>query len=206
MCVICIINLIILAVAHSIVKRDETKLPFGTRILSVFISGFSLLLIVTALAKMFMYIKSYGLSFLRLGTSIFMVFLFVVFIAMIIKVFKESFLHIRVMIGAACIIMAITAIIEPHAVISAYNTYAYESGMHQNIDIYYLHYDCGDYATASLIKLAESENALIANEAKNFLSQRHSENYGDTRYKDTLGGFTVSEWLAENQLNDYFTK
>ncbi|MBE6679926.1 MAG: DUF4173 domain-containing protein [Ruminococcaceae bacterium] len=202
MCVICIINFAIIAISMAITARNENgELPFATRLLSVFISGFSIFLVIVAIAKMFMYIRNYGLTFLRLGTSIFMLLLFVVFAAMIIKTFKPQFLHIRVIVAAACIIMGITAIFEPYAVIASYNTYAYESGMHDSIDLWYLQYECGAYGLPKMIELTEDDNVYVADKAKEYLEHfRVRENYtGKIDWRE----FSVSNYIARQKLAEY---
>lgn len=204
MCVICVINFMLIAITMAKTSRDEKgELPFLSRLLSVFISGFSIFLVVVAIAKMFMYIQNYGLTFLRLGTSIFMLFLFVVFTAIIVKIFKPRFAHIRTMIAAACIIMGITSIFEPYAVIASFNTYAYESGMHDSIDVWYLHYSCGDYGVPELVKLADDDNVYVADKAKDYLDNpRTRVNYsGEFDWRE----FSVSNHIARQKLAEYKT-
>lgn len=202
MCIICVINFAIIAVSMAKTARNEKgELSFTTRLLSVFISGFSIFLVIVAIAKMFMYIQNYGLTFYRLGPSIFMLFLFVVFSAIIIKIYKPQFAHIRTMIAAACIIMGITAIFEPYAVIASFNTYAYESGMHDSIDTWYLHYECGDYGMLKLIKLSEDDNVYVADKAKDYLDAPFviREYIGETDWRS----FSVSNHIARKALAEY---
>ncbi|MBQ4557370.1 MAG: DUF4173 domain-containing protein [Clostridia bacterium] len=206
MCLICVINLAILAISHACVKRDGENLTFMTRLLSVFISGFSIFLVFAAIAKMFMYIQSYGLTFLRLGTSLFMLFMFVVFVAMIIKTFKIEFRHIRVMIVAACIIMSISAMFDPHAIIAKYNLYAYENGMHNRIDLYYLYFDCGDYGIEPLIKLANESDAITAGKAKDYLKDKHNDFYYRSDDENKWQNSTLASINAQKLLTKYYTE
>ncbi len=205
MCMICVINFAVIAISMAKTARDEKgELPFTTRLLSVFICGFSIFLVIVAIAKMFMYIQNYGLTFYRLGPSIFMLFLFVVFAAMIVKIFKPDFMHIRVAIAAACIIMGITSVFEPYAVIASFNTYAYESGMHDSIDVWYLHYECGDYGVSKLIKLADDDNVYVADKARDYLDNtRTRSNYsGESDWRE----FSISNYVARQKLAEYRAK
>lgn len=204
MCVICILNLGLLFLIELLVCRNgDGKLPWITRALSVFISGFSIFLVIVSIAKMFLYIRSYGLTFLRLGTSIFMFFLFFVFTAMILKTFCTNFKHMQAILAAACMILSLTAIIEPYQIIVGYNTYAYESGMHDTIDIYYLRHHCKDYGFPALIKLTENGNADIAEKAKTALNDYHNRFY----YADTdIRGISLTSMRTHNALVEYYTK
>lgn len=205
---ICILNLGLLFFAELLVRRDEDgKLPWLTRALSVFISGFSIFLVVVGIAKMFLYIRSYGLTFLRLGTSIFMFFLFFVFAAMIAKVFYGNFKHMRAILAAACVILSLTALAEPYRIIANYNVYAYESGLHDayELDTSYLAYNCGSYGVSALIELTEDENPDVAARAKERLDNMHIRYYFHTDTSD-LRGMSLSLLRAHNALAEYYSK
>ncbi|MBQ9133708.1 MAG: DUF4173 domain-containing protein [Clostridia bacterium] len=204
MCVICVLNLGLLFFAELLVRRDEDgELPWFTRALSVFISGFSIFLVVVALAKMFLYIRSYGLTFLRLGTSIFMFLLFFVFAALIVKVFCKNFKHMRAILAAACVILSLTALAEPYQIIAKYNVYAYQSGMHDayELDTSYLAYNCGSYGVSALIELTEDANPDVAKRAKERLDNAHSRYY----FADVdLRGASLSGTRAQKALAEYY--
>ena len=204
MCMICLCNLGLLFFTELLVRRDaDGKLPWLTRALSVFISGFSIFLVVVSIAKMFLYIRSYGLTFLRLGTSIFMFFLFFVFAAMILKVFCKNFKHMRAILAAACVILSLTALAEPYQIITKYNVYAYECGMHDayELDTRYLAYDCGSYGAAALIELSRDKNTDVADRAKKQLDNMHSRYY----FADNdLRGASLSSLRAQKALAEYY--
>ena len=204
MCLVCLCNLGLLFFAELLVRRTEDgKLPLVTRIAMVSISGFSIFLVVASIAKMLLYIRSYGLTFLRLGTSIFMVFLLSVFTALIIKIFCKNFKHMRVILAAACIILSVTALAEPYQVIANYNLYAYESGMHDayELDTSYLAYDCGSYGVPALIKLTKDANPDVAARAKERLENMHSRYYFE---KEDLRATSLSSMKANKMLKEYY--
>ncbi len=207
MCLVCIINLVIIFVCEISIKRADEKLPRLTRILNAFISAFSIFLIISAIAKMLMYIRSYGLTFLRLGTSIFMLLLFIAFVCMIIKAFVKNFAAMQTVLIAACIIMSLTSIAEPYNVIAEYNLYAYESGMHDEyeLDTNYFAYNCGSYGTKALVTLADDENAFVSTRAKDRLKDIHN------RYYHSVGNFDIREtslarYKANMLLKEYYTE
>jgi len=207
-CVISAINLCILLAVQFFVRRDEQKTPpLGTRLLSAFISVFSMFLIASAIAKMLLYIRTYGLTFLRLGTSLFMLLLFVIFAAMILGSFVRGFKTMRVILASACILMAVTAAIEPYTVIANYNLYAYESGMHDayELDTRYLASSCGDYGVRALVTLADDENEDVARRAKDRLENMHNRYYYHESDLD-LREMTLVRYRARKVLADYYAE
>ncbi len=207
MCLICIINLGIIFLGEFFVKRVEEKLPRITRILNTFISIFSIFLIATAISKMFMYIRTYGLTFLRLGTSIFMLLLFFAFGCTVIKAFATNFFAMQTVLAAACIIMSLTAAIEPYNIIAKYNLYAYESGMHDEfeLDTNYFAYSCGAYGTEALITLAGDENAFVSSRAKEQLENIHKRYYhsiGNTELRE----MSLARHIANQKLQEYYSE
>lgn len=207
MCMICVINLGIIFLAEVFVKRENEKLPTATRVLNTFISAFSIFLIASAIAKMFMYIRTYGLTFLRLSTSIFMFLLFFVFGSLILKIFIKNFKAAPTVIAAACIIMSLTAICEPYNIIASYNVYAYESGMmdEYELDTNYLAYDCGAYGAKALIKLSTDKNAFVASRAKEQLSNIHSRYYYRIGNRD-IREMSLARFIADEALKEYYSE
>ena len=158
MAVLCAINLGVIFLAEVFAKRGEDgRVPTAVRILNLCISLFSLFLIGSAFAKMFLYIRTYGLTFLRLGTSIYMALLFVVFVSLVLRTFLPRFPVMRTALVTLCLLMGTFALCEPYKIIVDYNMYRYEQT--QTLDIYYIAYDCGTYGVEPLIAIASDETA-----------------------------------------------
>ncbi len=187
MCAVSVINLILIFFAHLLVRRKEEVLPALTRALLFFISFFSILLIAAAIAKMLLYIGQYGLTFLRLGTSVFMLFLFFVFLAVILRLFRAHFPYMRMIVVAACLIMAVSSLADIESAAAHYNFYAYQNGVHDSIDVAYLG-DCQDSAVPLLVELAHGEDQALAEDAYRelfWILRTHA----DIRYDGT-----IQEW------------
>ncbi len=208
MCVICVINLGLLFLTELLVQRNANgALPTATRILSVYISSFSIFLIVAAIAKMLLYIRSYGLTFLRLGTSIFMLFLFFVFAFWILHTVCRSFKHMRAILTVGCILFALTALAEPYNIIAKYNVYAYESGLHnaEDVDTHYLQYTCGAYGVQALIDLSEAEDKVLAEKARERLDDLHDK-YCNRADELHFRNMSLATYRAKEALKEYYTK
>ena len=96
MSAIAAINLCVIFVASVAVRRQSPgELPLSIKLLDLYISLFTLLLISTAQAKMFMYIRDFGMTRLRLLTSIFMWLLILIYLFIIVRLFVQRFPYMK---------------------------------------------------------------------------------------------------------------
>ncbi len=128
LCAVALINLSVISGVTFFTKNAEKRLP---RVLSAFVTVFCVLtecLIVTALSKMLLYISIYGMTPKRVETSVFMIYLFVMFVVLIVKQCgrKLSFTKIGYCLAAA--VLLLMAFIPVDALIARYNISKYESG------------------------------------------------------------------------------
>ena len=197
MCVVCVLNLGLLFLARLFVRRKDGRLPRTVCALTVFISAFSAFLIAAAVAKMFLYIRTYGLSFLRLATSVFMLFLLFVFIAVSVKCFVPQFRHVRAILAVCFVLAALCSLADLGAVTVQYNLYAYESGMHTAIDVDYL-YACGDIAVPALVKLSGDTDETVRADALSALKALRDHRGGDRR-SASAASLRADRLFAENK-------
>lgn len=197
MCVVCVLNLGLLFLARLFVRRKDGRLPRAVCAATVFISAFSAFLIAAAIAKMFLYIRTYGLSFLRLSTSVFMFFLLLVFVAVSVKCFVPKFRHVRAIFAVCFVLAVLCSAADLGAVCAQYNLYAYESGMHEKIDIDYL-YVCGDIAVPALVRLSHAEDETVRTDALSALKALRDHRDGDWR-SASAASVRADRLFAENK-------
>ena len=100
LCTVAGINLAVITVAHFIIKQEagksdgkdqetKQKAPKTLRAEFAVLCLFTMMLIATAVSKMAMYISYYGLTQLRVYTAWFMLLLFIVFIVVGLRQFKN---------------------------------------------------------------------------------------------------------------------
>lgn len=119
-----ILNVIVILAATLLSCKGRTRL---LRLGTVIISVLTLFLIGTAMTKMFLYIRAYGLTPLRVIPSLFMVFLAVVFLLVIAAQFRR----IRVVPIAVCVFAlgySLLSVSNMDGWIAAYNLSRYEAG------------------------------------------------------------------------------
>ncbi len=217
MTVIAAINFAIIFAILLLSRKKNEKIHVVSRAFCTFIGVFTLIIIATALSKMIFYIKSFGMTELRITTSAFMIFLAVVFIVLIVRLYVPSIKVIKTGCIVAGIILIMLGCVNVNNVIANYNYTAYKNGVLEDIDTSTL-YKLGDEGVLYLAKLMNDKDATVAHFARRYLSCAYEEYYemeydyddtvvgiGEKKYKG-IGKFSFSRSRAYNVLNKIFEK
>lgn len=164
MSAIAAINLCVIFAASVAVRRQASgELPLSIKLLDLYISLFTLLLISTAQAKMFMYIRDFGMTRLRLLTSIFMWLLILVYLFVMIRLFVRRFPYMKAIVLSITFIFiaawGLTPVqLDVNSIVCRYNISAYKNSKNPDrthkLDIQYLS-SLGASATPYLKELSE---------------------------------------------------
>lgn len=184
---LCAINLGTIALAVGLVKKPG-KAPLSTRLLCLFIGLVTLFFVVTASAKMAMYIGSYGLTRLRVLTEIIMVFLGLATALVCAWLFAPKLPYMKIVLLMALTIGAMVIWTDVDAVVAGYNVRAYQQGRLETVDVGYLS-SLSAGAVPHIARLAEDGNA----EAQAFMELYTKMEQGDLR------GWNLARWLAGKQ-------
>ena len=164
---LCAINLAILALAVGLVaKRDTAPLP--TRLICLFIGIVTLFLVVSASAKMFLYIDTYGLTRLRVLTQVIIFFLGITNVLVCTWLFVPKLPYMKAVLLCALVIGAVVAWADVDTVVARYNVSAYQSGKLESIDVDYLD-SLGNGAVPYIAELTQDGNPEVAEAAANAL-------------------------------------
>lgn len=169
MCVVCFINLIIVFLCNILSRKKNGKSSPAVKYPSLFICLFSLLLIATAISKMGMYINNFGMTHLRIFTSMFMILLAVVFISVILRLFIKNVPYMQISLIAAALILAVLQFADIDRVVTSYNINAYLDGRLSTIDFSTLENLESDAVVPYLFELLDSENAEVRGKAEALL-------------------------------------
>lgn len=167
MAVIVFINFVILGLTAIKVNRENAKLPNSTKAILLFISSFTIFYISTAIIKMAKYISLYGLTRLRVLTSVFMIMLAIIFIIIILKLIITKFKYVKPIIVVCTLTLLSISMININTVIAEYNYSAYKAGK-IDIDIEQIE-SLGVSGIPVLVKLADEEDKDISFLAKEAL-------------------------------------
>lgn len=190
---LCAVNLGIIALAVGLTSAKGPA-PLLTKLLSLFLGIVTLFLVVSASAKMFMYIDSYGLTRLRVLTEVIMIWLGLSTAIVCIWLFAPKLPYMKIILVAALLIGAAVAWADVDTVVARYNVTAYQTGKLETIDMEHLD-SLGNGAIPYIALLKEDSNIRIANHAKGLLLQYYGEDY--YRTEPTL----IEDFRSWNYVN-----
>lgn len=213
MTVIAAINFILISLAALLSKKKENgKRSAVLNGLIVFIGMFTLLLIATALSKMFLYIGNFGMTRLRILTSVFMVFLAVLFIAVILRAFIKKIPVIKTGLIAAALLLTVVGFADVDTAVAKYNLYAYENGITETLDVEAIG-DLGEGGIPTLYKIYKNKTYeyelrfTAREELIEDCEELYEVNYieGKRVYerKREVGDFNLSKHKAYKVLDEY---
>lgn len=122
LCQIGVWNLIFLGCA-GMFSRSEVRGHRGLGFLTVLLSVLNLLLIATAVSKMGMYIRVYGLTVMRILPMVFMIWMALVFLCVIIRQ-KKVFPMVRFCVMAGAVLFCVLCVFPIESWTELYNAWA----------------------------------------------------------------------------------
>lgn len=165
MVIIAFINFALIGITVLLSKRSDSKLHKVIKGLDFFLCMFTVILVLTSISKIFLYISEMGLTHKRIYVFVIDVILIVCFSAVIIRLFKEHFPYMKVILGFTCCAVTLVSLVGVDGAIAKYNTEMYLNGQHKTVDISSLE-SLGLPALKYLDKLAECEDKAVSNSAK----------------------------------------
>lgn len=156
LCLIALINLALIFLTLILTRRNNDRLPAFVTAACVFIALFTLLLVCVDIAKMCMYIGEYGMTAPRLMSSAFMVFIAIVFFAVMLRMFRPRVKVLHTAVVTAGVIVLALGFVNVNRVAARYNYEAYMDGRLKEIDVNALGYDFDDEGIPYLELLAKN--------------------------------------------------
>ena len=191
---LCAINLSIIALSVGLVKKDGAA-PLSTRLICLFIGIVTLFLVVTASAKMFLYIGAYGLTRLRVLTEVIMVFLGITTLLLSVWLFVPKLAYMKAILLVGLVIGAAVFWADVDTVVARYNVTAYQAGKLETVDVSYLNYELGSGALPYIQMLENDSDPAVAAEVRDILEHRDAHEAEDYR------GWNYVNHIAENILD-----
>lgn len=188
------INLALMTVAVALTGGRESKL--STRILCLVIGAVTLFLVATACAKMVMYIDSYGLTRLRVLTTVIMVFLAVTTVIVSLWLILPKLPYMKWIVITGLLIGAVTAWVDVDTVVASYNVRAYQSGKLETVDIVHL-CNLSDGAVPYIEELAlTGKDDFISRYARQHLADRGQkiQDFRDWNIAGAEADYITDKW------------
>lgn len=175
---ICVINIVMIALANAVTKRVQSKIPAGVKALSAFILGFTVLILITAMQKMKLNVEIYGLSKNRLLVSVFMLMILVVIFFYIVHIFAPRAGYMQPIIILCSVMFIALSFADINGAVAKYNVDLYNSGKTDAVDVDYIN-NLSDRAVPYILELAETDDHMISKKARTIIVQKIREEYAD---------------------------
>ncbi len=201
MTLVCACNLGLIFLARVICRKTDDRTPLAVRLLSLFLCAFSLILSVTVLSKLRLYIASFGMTKLRILTSVFTVFLMIVFVAVALRLLIRKVPYMKIALAAAVVLTLACTYVDTDRMIAHYNVDAYLSGKLDTIDVEALDYLHSDGIAEDVLRLIDVPDAEVAQQAKELLPTRAKELF-DLKYTANGGAIYAvhGDWRSWNAV------
>ena len=158
MCVVCAINIAVVSIVTALVKKHKGCVAI--KALSLFISAFSVLLVIIAMQKMVLNISIYGLSKNRILVFAFMLMMLCVLTMLVMHIFipKKPYMQAIIIFCSALLIAISYSNVD--ARIAEYNINAYNSQSIDSLDVDSIAY-MSDSTVPYLIELADKDPEIM---------------------------------------------
>lgn len=217
MSTIAAINLMVIFAVLLLSRKNERNLiGVASRLLCTFVGIFTLTIIATAISKMVLYIGEFGMTVLRLTTSAFMVFLAVVFLSLMLRLFVPNVSVLKTALVTAGILLTLLGTVNVNRVVATYNYEAYKSGKLDELDVWTI-YELGDEGVPVLVRIAEEQKGENKRAAEERIINAFQDLYeyetkhngkrvvyvkGERRYNG-IDEFRISRHAAYEALEEY---
>lgn len=167
---ICCINVALVSLVLMLCKRNEQgSIPLSIKLLSLFISLFDFVLLISSAAKMVMNVRQYDLSRNRVLVCTFMLMIAVILVFFTVHIFAPKVPYMRSVIIICSVIFIAMSYSDINSRIAEYNVREYKnSGISSQIDIDFLE-GLGSGAVESLIMVSNDKNKAYADIATDAL-------------------------------------
>lgn len=215
LCVIAAINFVVLFLTLLFSRKKNQKPSGGVAAEATFIGGVTLLIIATAMAKMVLYIQTYGLTESRIFCTAFMVFLAVLFVVLMVRFFVSGVPVLRIGLVTATLVLLILGYGNMNKVITEHNLSLYRSGVQKTADPMVM-YEEGAAGVPALIEVAKTGSAEDREDADIYLYGILTDYYEVEDYEKEdspwvlrskhLGDWNYTESAGKKMLREYYTE
>ncbi|WP_100488757.1 DUF4153 domain-containing protein [Sporolactobacillus pectinivorans] len=194
--VVTLINFSILLFLLYFTKQDGKTINRMIRFLESLLVVCTLVMLVSAFVRMYLYEQMYGYTYLRVLTHAFMIFLFVLFIFTFYRVWKENVKLYKFYLLTAITAFVIINYMNIDVLITKFNIQRYDHT--GKIDVDYLT-SLSDDAIPEMTELLHAKDATTAGKIENYLLERRQY----LEKKHPWQSFNLSHYKAEKVLSNY---
>ncbi|HSL93806.1 MAG TPA: DUF4173 domain-containing protein [Bacillota bacterium] len=192
-----LVNLALLAIAN-LGGQAHRRNSLPLRLLNSLLSLMTILLVATAMSKMFLYIAVYGLSMRRLLPCLFMLLLAAVCVAIIVWQ-RKDFSIVRFAAFNGALLLAVLSLTDPDAMVARYNVSRYLNGTLPAFDMAILYRAGPSGVQAAETLLAGTQDAELRPIVHQYLdTQYHEARWPAGTHRDTLQNIIIRRKLQRD--------
>lgn len=199
LCAVSVINFFVIMALSVFMRRNKNDDSTLLKILNIVFSLFTLVLISTAMAKMYLYINRFGLTPKRVYASWFMLVLTLVFVLVIIKQIFKRFRLIPTAFFVTVVMFAVVSLLGTEEYIAKYNVDRYLNKTLTSVDVSALQ-ELGDSSVPQLVRLVKAIDEKEGTSIKDSLADR---NYQWYEKKDEMSETEIIYNQAADALYEY---
>lgn len=206
LCVVSVINLVAITAVILFMNRKKKADSIILKSVVILFSVFTLILISTAVAKMAMYINTYGLTPKRVYATWLMALIAVLFILISVKMFVRRLKVVAISLVTIVAMFALVSLPNTDSIIARYNVQKYISGSLDTIDLEAME-DLGSSAIPSLLELKLYLNENSSSEYESELNTDIYNYFVDIGLEmkcseRNIFSFTIPDLIAEKELKE----
>ncbi len=186
LCAVTFVNLFLIFLMNSFMRNRTKASDVTKRVLTILLCTATLILIATAISKMFLYIDRYDLTRSRLEVTVFMFFLATVVIAVLIWAIFKKVKVLPIIVVSAALFFTAYSLTNTNRIIAKYNVDSYLSGKHDSIDVDYLRNDLGYSSVPELKRLYENASGEVKDNAHKAYLDLKDDAYGTEWYEGEI--------------------
>lgn len=204
LCAVSVINLVMIVVIAFFIKRGQKGTSVILKIVAPVFCLCTLILISTAVAKLVMYIDSYGLTPKRVYAMWLMALIALVFPVIAVCQFLRKPKAVALCLSVAVVMFAGLSVCNVNALCARYNTDRYLAGSLETIDMEAM-IGLGDSAIPSLVRATKEMNGdeqrLLKAKIDTYLLKQIKQRQEEEEF--SLFAFSVPAAQAKAALKDY---
>lgn len=184
-------------IAANLFSRKQYRESQPLKLFNALVAVITLILIAAAFSKMSLYIEVYGLSMRRLLPCFFMVFMGLVFGAVVVRQ-KWWFSITRLAVTAGVAMLCILCLLNPDSMVTQYNAGRYMGGTLPSFDTTILYRSGIAGVDAALEVYAQTDDSALRTELREYLhhEQEKTERLRGTS-RDSLQTFRARQNISE---------
>ncbi len=203
LCTVSGINMVVLVLISVLTKSDQKIQKIFLKISSILLSLITLVLITTAMSKMVLYIKTFGLTPKRVLSSWFMILLALIFVLIIIKQIFPEIKLVASSFAVGFIMFLGLSLSNYMGIIADYNVDRYIQGKAEAMDVTTLN-EMGVAAVPAMVRLKEYWDAnpdKTSDVPRNYLNNTLESYKMKLETSDSFTGFSIPNHRAKSSLS-----